>query len=331
MNYYTKPRKSNTYWQYFFILIAFSCCVVKIWNTEQNSQGIWANNLFYFLYTKAYIYKWITSILLIINTFSVILFLRRFSFLEFRNYTPAILYLLFCFIFSNTLTLWGMATGVFILWGILPYLFGLKDDNINTGTFMYGLSCGILSLIYPPFLALLFFLYIAIFMGRHYRIRAFILPIIGTSLAYLYLFSGFYLLDNTDMIPVFFEMIKSQMLDIQLSIDTKNGGLFIFFLIASILLGCVSFFKIWKKTLSFTVNKRKKYIFLLIILFFQSIFTLFFHSPHHLFTQTMLILFVILLSISMSFMKKTITYKLIFFVLFFIALGYCILVMIQGN
>jgi len=322
MNYYQKSKKTNIYWQYFFIIVVFVCCVVKIWNTKQESQEIWVNNLFYFLYAKDYIYKFATSILLVINTFSIILFLRRFLFLEFRNYYPAILYLLFCFIFANTLTLWGMVIGVFILWGILPYLFGLKEDNINTGTFIYGLSCGILSLIYTPFLILLFLMYIVLFQERHYRIRAFILPIIGASLAYLYLFSGFYLLDSIDMIPAYFEMIKTQILNIQFSIGIENSAMFIFFLIISILLGCVSFFKIGQKTLSFTVNKRKKYIFLLLILFFQSIFTLFFHTPYHLLSQAMIILFVVLLSISMSFMKRTIAHKIIFFVLFFIAFCY---------
>jgi len=302
MNYYQKPKKANTNWQFFLIVVLYVCCVVKIWNTKQNALELWANNLFYFLYAKDYIYKLITSILLFFNTFSIILFLRRFSFLELRNYYPAMFYLLFSFIFAHTLSVWGVVTGTLILWGILPLLFGLNEENNYPWTFIYGLCCGVLSLIYPPFLLLLPLVYIVIFRERFYSFRTFILPIIGASIAYGYLFAGFYLLDKTEMIPVFLETIKTQILDIQLFTGIQNGPLFIFFLIVSVLFGCISFFQMWKKTLSFTVKNRKKYVLLLFIVFFQSIFTLFFY----LFGQAMIILLAILLSLSMPHTKRTI-------------------------
>lgn len=319
MNYYKQRRKSSIYWHYFLITITLTACIVKIWNTQQEAAELWVNHLFSFLYAKEYIYKGATSILLVVNTFSVILFLRRFSFSEFRNYYPAVLYLLFCFIFADTLTLWGMLIGTFSLWGIFPHLFGLKEDNIYTGTFMYGLSCGILSLIYTPFLLLLLFLYIALFRERYYTIRAFILPIVGVCLAYVYVFAGFYLLDSTDKIPETLDMIKAQTFGVRFSIGVEHGASFIFFLIASVSLACISLFQIGRKVQSFTVNKRKNYVLLLLIAFLQSIFTLFFHAPYHLLSQTMIILFVVLLSISMLFMKKAIVYKLIFLILFVIA------------
>ena len=321
MNYSTKSRKSTT-WQVFFIAIVYICCVIKIWHTQQGEQELWANNLFYFLYAKDFIYKLIKSILLLINALSLILFAQRFSLVELRNYDSALIYLIFSFIFANTMTLWGMLTGVFILWGILPVLFGLNMENIHSQSFTYGLCCGILSLIYTPFLLLLTFIYIVIFRERLHSIRAFILPIIGASLAYGYLFAGFYLLDQTSRIQDFFEMITTQIHNTQFFTPIQWTPMLIFFLIVSVLLGCISFFQLWWKLRSINVIKRRKHVILLIITLLQFIFLLFFPTPHHyLLAQMMIILFTILLSLSLSHTKKAVVYKVVFFVLFALAVG----------
>jgi hypothetical protein len=92
------------------------------------------------------------------------------------------------------------------------------------------------------------------------------------------------------------------------------------------LLGGISFFQVWHKTLSIFINKRKKYTTLLIISFFQFVFLLFFHVTHGLFGQIAVILLTILLFLSLSYMKKAIVYRVIFFVLFAIALANFLLI-----
>ena len=322
MNQYQRTKKSNTNWQLFFIAVIYACCVVKIWNTQQNTQDFLANNLFYFLYTKGFVYKLLISILLFINVFSIILFSRRFSLLELRNYYPAILYLLFSCMFAKTLTVWGMLTGIFVLWGIFPVLFSMNEKNTHPQIFMYGLFCGVLSLIYTPFLLLLSFIYIIFFKERLYAIRAFILPLIGAGLAYGYLFAGFYLLDQMDKIPIYFETVKMQLFDIHFFTSIQWSSMLVFFLIISVLLGFVSFFQIWWKLRFITITKRKKCVTLLILLFLQFIFLLFFHAPYaYLLNQVMIILLAIVIPLSMLYMKRAVIFKIIFFVLFLLTVG----------
>lgn len=320
MNYSQRPKKSNTYVQFFLILIVYFCCVVKIWNNQQEATGLWVDNLFYFFYAKDYIYKLITSILLSLNAFSMLLFAHRFSLLELRNYYPALLYLLFSFVFAQTLTLWGMIVIFFILWGILPILLGLKEENILANTFIFGLYCGIFSLIYAPLLLLLPYIYIVLFKERFFNIRAFILPLIGTGLVYGYVFAGFYLLNKTDKIPDFFNIIKTQIAGIQFFTMENTEPIFVFFLAVSVLLGGIAFFRIWRKTLSIVINRRKKYVILLIISFFQFAFLPFFHAAQGLFAQIAIVLLTILLFLSLPYVKKIIVYKIIFCTLFVLAL-----------
>ncbi len=319
VNYYTRTKRSNAYWQYFLIVVLCVCCIVKIWKTKQDVHGLWIDTALSLLYAKDFTYKLITTIFLLVNAVSITIFLRRFSLIEIRNYYPTLLYLLFIFIFPHNLTLWGTISGVFIIWGILPPLFDLSEDNIKSRTFSYGLCCGILSLIYTPFLLLLPLIYIVTLNERLYYIRAFILPIIGFLLAYVYLFVGFYLFDRIDTMQGFLEMARIQSDNISFGISLEKDPMSIFFLSISVLLGFISFIRMLQKSSSVVINKRKKQYKLLYILFFQSVLTVFFPAPYSLFSQIMIILYVILLSLSMLYMNKQIVYKIIFFVLFIIA------------
>ena len=316
MKYHTSTRKTNTYWQISFIIILYACCIFQIWNFKHDGQGLWINTLLPALNITHFGFKLATSILLLINALLATLFLRRFSLIEIRNHYPTILYLLFSFTFSHTLNFWGVVTASFFILLMLPLLVDLKEDNILSNSFIYGLCCGVLSLLYIPFILLLPLVYVIAINKRLYAFRVFILPIIGMCIAYIYLFTVFYLFDNLDIVLHFSTTLKLQADSINFFMDIGKMPVF---LIISVVIGCVSFFNILQKAGNVVVNKRKKQQILLFVLFTQAVIALFFNPPYGLFGQIMIVLFAIALSLSTLYTNKKTVFKIIFFILFIMA------------
>ena len=316
MNYYAKKRRPKASLQIFIIIILYLCCVLKIFTVKHEPQQFFINILLPYLNTTNIIFKSITAILLLFNAISVVLFLRRHSLIGLRNYYPALLYLLFSFIFANNINFWGEIIIVVILWVILPFLLNLNEESIIPDTFMYGLCCGILSLLYIPFILLLILLYIVALYKKIYIFRAFILPVIGLCIVYIYIYVGFYLLDKFEMIQSF-STVTEQQTDINIffiSYWKKPISL-----IVSILLGGYSFFKIFQQSGKTVINRRRSQYILLIVIVFQFVITFLFNANYNLFGHVMIVLLAILLSLSMLYTNKKIVYKMIFFLLFIMA------------
>lgn len=322
MTYYCRPReKENVYLQFFAIVIIFSCSVVKIWATKQEGDALWINIFLSFFYIWEVAYKVATSFFLLVNALSVTFFLRRLLLIGMRNYYPSFLYLFFCFLFPDIVTLWGMLTGALFIWVLFPILFDITEENAQRKACMYGLCCGLLSLIAAPFILFLFFLYAILIWEKLYRVRLFIMPIIGATIPYIYLLSGFYLSNQGDILCEFGNVLQSQIriglfgLTVWENMTVMSSIL----LVIAIALGVVSFFKILYKSGTVIIYKRKKYHAFLFLLFLQFLFTIFFYIPYHLFVQVLLILFSILLFLFLSYLKRKRIYIILFILLFLFA------------
>ncbi len=323
MNYSTKRKRSTVYWQLFFAIALFFCCLYLIWTAVPiaGSQQVWLDGIFVFLYDYPFISKIITSVFLLMNAIFLVFLLRRFSLIELRNYSPALFYLLFIFMFPHILNPWNMLTGFFIIAGVFPQLFALDENNIQSKTFMYGLWCGILAVINFYFIFLLLFIYLACLFDRIYSLRYFILPVVGASVAFIYLFSILYLTDNTHYIDDFFSFIWQKMKEMSL----LNGGIRKFanvlsanhymsgiLLVGNVLLALFSFFKLWSKASSVVISKRKKYYIFLLFIFLSAIYILFFQVYNVLLNHVLLILYTITFCLFLSHIKR---YGFLFFVL----------------
>lgn len=317
MNSYAQRKKENIPLQRYLLLIIFVCCIIKIWNTEQTGNELWIDNCFPFLYVKSWVYKLITCILFSMNVFFITLFLRRLLLTGRNNHSVSFLYMLFCFVFPQTLTLWSMTVGVSFIIGMFLSLFDLNETNAKSKTFMYGILCGLLSLIYLPCVLFLSFLYVVIIREKLYRFRLFVLPVAGLILVYLYLVSGFYLFDRMDMMCDFQTITQSK---IDISFENMFNFLtsidVFFLLIITILLGLLAFFGILLRAGTEVIYKRKKYYLLVILLLFQSVFTLFFHIPYSIMAQVSIILLSILICMSMLYTKKKTLYMIFYLILF---------------
>ncbi|MDR1878284.1 MAG: hypothetical protein LBQ64_01820, partial [Bacteroidales bacterium] len=154
-----KPRlwtkRTNVFRQWVCILIVYAACVFKIREMSLGFQSLSSVDVFAFLYAYSDVCWLLISILLFLNAISLLFFLRRYSLTGIRNYHPMFLYLLLSFVFPCTITLWGMLTILVTINGLFPQLFDMDEKNIYVKTFIYGLWCGLLSLLYTPFLLLL--------------------------------------------------------------------------------------------------------------------------------------------------------------------------------
>ena len=324
---YTKRKRSTIYWQLFFIIIIALCCFYRIWNIGFTGTGqLWMEGVLSFSYKYSFISNIITSVFLVLNAFSLVLFLRRFSLIELRNYYPALFYLLFVFIFPQIMNPWSMLTGFFVIVGILPQLFDLDEDNIQVKTFLYGLWCGILAVIDFYCIFLLFFIYIVCFMNRVYSFRSFILPVVGALVALIYLFSILYLTDNNQLIIDFFQFAGQKMqkmslfnLDVQQATQmaSTNRVVLAVLIAGNIFIGLFCFFKLLSKASSVVINRRKKYYMLLIFILLLTLYILFFQIYNLLLIHLLLILYAIILCLCLSHIKKP-HFLFVLFVFFFL-------------
>lgn len=321
MNSYARKKKENIHLQRYILPLIFVCCIVKIWNTEQTGNELWIGSCFSFLYVKSFVYKLITCILFSVNIFFMTLFLRRLLLISRYNYYVSFIYMLFCFVFPQTLTLWSMTVGVSFITGMFLLLFDLNEINARSRTFMYGVLCGLLSLIYMPCIVFLSFFYIVIVREKLYHFRLFVLPLMGVILVYLYLFSGFYLFDRMDMICDF-QTITQSKINIALEnmfIFLDSINIFFSLFVMTVFLGLFSLFGLLRKAGYEVIYKRKKYYLLIILLLFQSVFTLFFHIPYSIMAQGLIILLSILICISMLYAKRKRLYMILYLILFVVS------------
>jgi hypothetical protein len=323
VSYSTRRKRSTVYWQLFLAVVLFFCCLYSIWTAAPiaASQQVWLDGIFVFLYDYPFISKIITSVFLLVNAVLLVFFLRRFSLIELRNYYPALFYLLFIFMFSQIMNPWSMLTGFFIIVGVFPQLFDLDENNIQSKTFMYGLWCGILAVIDFYFIFLLLFIYLVCLLDRIYTFRSFILPVVGASVSFIYLFSILYLTNNAHYINDFFSFTWQKMQEMSLlnvdihrfsNVLSANHYMSGILLVENVLLAIFSFFKLWSKASSAVINKRKKYYIFLLFIFLSAIYILLFQTYNVLLNHMLLILYTIIFCLGLSYMKR---YGFLLFVL----------------
>jgi hypothetical protein len=132
-----------------------------------------------------------------------------------KNYQPPLFYLLFSLVFSDCLNPPALFAGTVFIVGIFYNSFDLEGDNINRKLFRYGFSVGILALIHLPFIAILFFVYLACIIYRRFSFRIFLLPIIGVILPFLYWYSIGYIIGISFSFQEIVQEIKANLLEFQ--------------------------------------------------------------------------------------------------------------------
>jgi len=317
MSYNVRTKRNTTYWQLFFAVVLFFGCLYEIWATNLviPDGQVWLDKVFIFLQDMPFVSKAITSVFLLLNVVFLMLFLRHLSLIELRNYYPVLFYLLFVFIFPQTMNPWSMLVGFIIIVGVFPQLFNLDEDSVHTKTFTYGLFCGILALTDFYFVFLLFFIYFICLFNRIYTFRSFILPIVGTSIAFIYLFSILYLTDNYDLMYCFINSVKEKSISFSFNELIGGNSYSWFFILITGILSVISFFRLLFKASTVVIHKRKKYYTLLFLTLSFAVLLFLFRSSMFLFTQVLLILCTIIICMAMSHGKRIFFYKILFFLL----------------
>lgn len=178
---------------------------------------------------------------------------------------------------------------------------------------MYGLWCGILAIIDFHFIILLPFIYLTYRINRIYMFRSLIMPLVGSSISFIYLFSVLYLTDNNQYITEFCLFIKSRLHEVSFwnmdfmrlkSVLSANHFISGILVAGNVLVGLFSFLKLWSKAYSEVVNKRKKYYLLLWITALLTVYVLLFQAFNILLNSMLLLLYTIVFSLCFSYLKK---------------------------
>ena len=319
MNYANRTKQNTIYWQLFFAIIISICCLYEIWATSSaipNGQ-IWLDEIFHFLYNYPFISKITISILLLLNVVFLLLLLRRLLLIEHRNYYLALIYLLFLFVFPQTMNIWSMLVGFIIIAGMFPQVFNIDEENIHSKTFAYGLCCGVLAVIDFYFIFLLIFIYLICLLHRTYTFRSFILPIIGASIAFIYLFSILYLADNYDVMHRLIDLVKDKFVFVPIvkrPIESSSYSLVCVCIVG--IVSIISFFRILTKAGKVVISKRSKYYTFLFFVFAFTVLLFFFRSSIFLVMQGLLMLCAMIICLAMSHGKRNLFYKIVLFCLF---------------
>jgi hypothetical protein len=229
--------------------------------------------------------------------------------------------MLLCFVYPENLTLYGVAIGSVFIGSLFPMLLAMDETNAKAWTFPYGVLCGFLSMVYFPLLLMLVLIYVMLVRGKLWGFRLFVFPVFGASLIYIYMYSGFYLLDKADMMHEFHTMIQSQsrlvLPDLSVFVYGDVISLCLFWI--TVLWGAYAFLKLLIKSNHEIIYKRKKYYLFFIFMLIHIVCLLFFHTPYYLYGQIAFILFAIIQCMTMTYLRRKIWYLIVFGVLFAIS------------
>ncbi|MDR0368383.1 MAG: hypothetical protein LBH82_04505 [Bacteroidales bacterium] len=312
---YKRTKQWVLYLQLSLIIALYICCCCRIWtiNTVIEVGEIWVDDMLGLSKNYVVFSGIITSVFLLLNGVFLLLYLRLFALVERRQYYPVLFYFLFVFFFPQLLNPWSMFTGFVVVTGIFPQLFHLDESNLQAKTFMYGLWCGILTIIDFHFIILLPFIYLTYRINRIYTFRSLIMPLVGSSISFIYLFSVLYLTDNNQYITEFCLFIKSRLHEVSFwnmdfmrlkSVLSANHFISGILVAGNVLVGLFSFLKLWSKAYSEVVNKRKKYYLLLWITALLTVYVLLFQAFNILLNSMLLLLYTIVFSLCFSYLKK---------------------------
>lgn len=143
-------------------------------------------------------YKWIVLLLLAGNAVITIMLLLHHSLIELRDYRPGMYYLLLHILIPDSVALPNMLVESMFLFILLPRLLTVnsaesRQDSTRSGGFVFGFFCGLLTLIYPPFIVLTLLWFLVNLYYRNLSVRTFMLPVMGLGLTIIYAWAYTYI------------------------------------------------------------------------------------------------------------------------------------------
>ncbi len=150
----------------------------------------------------------VALILLIGNSYLLIQMNTNFIFIPVRTQLPALFYLLLStgIVQLHQLTP-ALVSSSFLIWMFYRIFSAYKTDGVSMNFLDAGLLVSVASLVYFPSIIFFLFLLTSISLLRPFIWREWVFALIGLLIPYLFVFSGYYLLNLS--IPDFFSQIAA--------------------------------------------------------------------------------------------------------------------------
>jgi len=314
-----KNASRKTGLQQFLIILLALFALIKLFFEEKDVASIGNfislfGNSFVEIYDKYFIFiKLITYIFYIGNAIILIYILRKHKLIELHKYYPAFFYVLFFLVFLKSTLLIPLFINTLILLFLLPTFLIISEKNYKQQYgFIFGLFCGLIMLIYAPFLFFFLLIYLVLIINGFYDWKNYIMPLLGLLITYIYFFSTLYLFDYKSYTYLFY-FYFDQFTFLPFHFACINpfqiiiySCIFVFYVLFSYLL--------FSKASKMNIFIRKKYYFLLL----GSLFGLFFSFLLIDYQYIGILFFISILSamggICESLIKKRIFYNILIFI-----------------
>jgi hypothetical protein len=271
-------HKSNhqQFFLIFLLIIAFLKLFFEKFDTfSLNNYVSLFGNYFLELFKTNYIYLKIISFLLYIgNVFVIIYILRKQKLIELHKYYPGFFYLLFNLFFLQTSMIIPLFINTIILIFLLPPFLNISEKNYKLEYgFVFGLFCGLIMLLYSPFIVFFLLIYLILIINGYYDWRSYIMPFLGLLILYIYFFSALYLFDYknySSLLNFYIHQFKwnpilfTSLNPFQI---VSYSCIFVFYVLFSYLL--------FSKSSNMNIFVRKKFYFFLISSFIGLLFSFF--------------------------------------------------------
>ena len=216
-----------------------------------------------------WVFKTAVFILFIVNALMLTFILRKHKLIELHRYFPSIFYMLFFLFFLKTsLFILLLINSIIILFLLPPFLKISEKDYKEKNGIAFGLFCGIIILLYAPFIFYFLLIYLIFILNNFYNWRNYVLPLLGLIITAIYFFSILYLIDFKYIDALLESYVSQFRLTASFSYATYEIVLYSFLLILYFIFS----YSIFSRSGSMNIFIRKKYYFFLL----SSLFALFF-------------------------------------------------------
>ncbi|MDY0014910.1 MAG: DUF6427 family protein [Bacteroidales bacterium] len=220
-------------------------------------------------------FKTAVFILFIVNALLLTFILRKHKLIELHKYFPAIFYLLlFLFFLKTSFFIPLFINSLIILFLIPPFLKISEKDYKEKNGIVFGIFCGLIILVYAPFIFYFLLIYLIFILNNFYNWRNYILPFLGLIITCIYFFSILYFIDFKD----FDTLLAAYTSQFKITISFSYIGYQIILYSILLILYLIFSYSIFSRSANMNIFIRKKYYFFLLSSLFGLLFCFLFRE-----------------------------------------------------
>ena len=320
MAYNSPKQRNNLILQFTCAIVLYVLCAVMIFrqNAMETYTLIHTWSPFFQTPMAEMLGDILTLLLLFINSVILKTYLTNNNLIELRDYRVVNYYLLFSFAFPYTLNIVALLFEVCFLYFMFPKLLVVGNTERSPNNFIYGFICGMISIVYHPFIFVMLLIYVSYLVDRSVNAKKIIMPILGFLLAFVYYFAFLYL-TNQGMKETVSAYFSNYFSAYHVALE-RISGLLVTISFALILM--MLFIKLYghMRLVSSNINKRKKYFMIFFTCLYICVISMFLINANFYLTAILVISASLLIGLTLTFYNKRSVINMISVAFFLIVL-----------